>query len=55
MGIEVTKENKADIDKKIHGLVGIEYKNCSSAWKEVKRRLSENELGFIADLKKLLS
>jgi hypothetical protein len=27
-GIEVTKENKKDIDRIIHGLVDVEYKNC---------------------------
>ena len=36
-GIEVTKENKLKIDKIIHSIVGIEYKNCSTTWKEVKK------------------
>ena len=27
-GIEVTMENKKDIDRIIHGLVDVEYKNC---------------------------
>ena len=28
IGIEATKENRKDIDRKIHGLLGVEYKNC---------------------------
>jgi hypothetical protein len=48
--IEVTKENKRDIDKAIHGIVGVDYKNCSATWKEVKKRLADNEEGFIASL-----
>lgn len=51
MGIEVTKENKRDVDKQIHKLVGVEYKNCSSTWKEIKRRMAEDESGFRSVLK----
>ncbi|MHA2141910.1 MAG: hypothetical protein ACXADC_05595 [Candidatus Thorarchaeota archaeon] len=50
IGIEVTNETKRDIDHAIHEIVGIEYKNCSAAWKEVKKRLADNEEGFIATL-----
>ena len=35
-GIEVTKENRQDIDRVIHHMVGIEYKDCPSAWRVVK-------------------
>ena len=49
-GIEVTKENKRNIDRVIHNLVGIEYKNCSATWKAVKARLGENRKGFITEL-----
>lgn len=41
--IKVTKENKKDIDNVLHSLVGVEYKNCSSTWKELKRMLQSNE------------
>ncbi|MCW4049297.1 MAG: hypothetical protein NWE89_06115 [Candidatus Bathyarchaeota archaeon] len=50
-GVEVSKENKKDIDKVIHGIVGVEYKNCSSTWKAVKLKLAEDEEGFIQALK----
>jgi hypothetical protein len=45
--IEVTKENKKDIDRAIHSYVGIEYKNCSATWKEVKKRIAEDDAAFI--------
>jgi hypothetical protein len=32
-GIEVTPENKKEVDGVIHRLVEVEYKNCSPAWK----------------------
>jgi len=50
-GIEVTNENKREIDKVIHAIVGVDYKNCPAAWKEVKKILAENETVFISNLK----
>lgn len=50
-GIKITNANKGEIDRIIHKLVGIEYKNCSTTWKEVKKRLAENEERFITKLK----
>jgi hypothetical protein len=46
LSIEITKENKKDIDRAIHKIVGVEYKNCPDAWKMVKeiiRGSEENE------------
>jgi hypothetical protein len=51
IGAEPTKENKKDIDRKIHSILDVEYKNCSSTWKLVKASLSENREGFIQQLK----
>ena len=57
--LEIIKENKKDVDKAIHNIVNIEYKNCPDTWKKVKEILqSENKkqkLEFIAKLKKELS
>jgi hypothetical protein len=50
IGVEVTKENKRDIDKKIHELLGVDYKNCSSTWKEIKKRITEDESAFMTSL-----
>ena len=52
-GLTITKENKKDIDRAIHGIVGIEYKNCSATWKEVKKKLAEDKEGFVNSLKNL--
>lgn len=50
-GIEVTPENKRELDKVIHSLVYVKYKNCSSTWKAVKQIIAENESDFISRLK----
>ena len=54
-GIAVTPENKRVIDKIIHEIVGVEYKNCSATWRQVKLRIAEDEAGFIANLKEMLT
>lgn len=54
-GVLVTSENKREIDRVIHGVVGVKYKNCSAAWREVKRRISEDEEAFVTELKKSLA
>jgi len=50
-GIEVTKENKKEVDKLIHSIVGVEYKDCPAAWREVKKRMTDDD--FVARLKEL--
>jgi len=54
-GIEVTSENKREIDRLIHSIVGVYYKNCPAAWKEVKKRIAEDEEGFVSKLKEAWS
>jgi ribosomal protein L17 len=54
-GIEVTSENRREIDRIIHELVGVNYKNCPAAWREVKKRISDNEASFVSVLKEALS
>ncbi len=56
-GIEVTRENKKDIDRIIHGLVDVEYKNCPPTWKAVKEHIKGDDRArsrFIQNLKKEL-
>jgi len=53
-GIDVTSENKREIDSTIHVIVGVKYKNCPAAWKGVKKRIAEDEKGFVSELKKAL-
>lgn len=50
-GIEVTKENKQKIDKIIHYLVNVSYKNCPVTWREVKKRIAEDEENFVTKLR----
>ena len=54
-GITVTKENRQEIDKVIHKIVDVEYMSCPAAWKEVKKRLAEDEEAFVSALKKALA
>jgi hypothetical protein len=30
----------------------VEYKNCPATWREVKKRIAEDETGFVSMLKK---
>jgi len=53
-GVEVTKENRKEIDRVIHSVVGVEYKDCSSTWKAVKEHLAEDEEAFVEKLRKAL-
>lgn len=54
-GVQVTRENKREIDRIIHSIVGVQYKNCPAAWKEVKRRITEEEASFVSKLKEALA
>ena len=54
IGVDVTPENKKEIDRKIHSLLGVEYKNCSATWKLIKAKMAEDEHGFKASLAKAL-
>ncbi|MGD2201069.1 MAG: hypothetical protein PVJ38_05515 [Candidatus Bathyarchaeota archaeon] len=51
LGVEVNQENKKEIDKTIHSIVGVEYKDCSLTWKIIKGHLAEDEEGFMEKLK----
>jgi hypothetical protein len=55
IGVEVTPQNKHDIDLRIHKLVGVAYKNCPSTGREVKKRMTEDRAAFVASLKAALS
>jgi len=55
VGVTVTETNKREIDRVIHGIVGVEYKNCSPTWKEVKHRLADDEDQFLTALKQVLT
>jgi hypothetical protein len=54
-GIEVTDGNKREIDRVIHDIVGVDYKNCPDTWREVKKRIAEDEEGFVFKLKEAVT
>ena len=39
--VKADKDKKKELDRKIHGIVGVEYKNCSPTWAKVKEMLAE--------------
>jgi hypothetical protein len=42
-GIQVKKENRKKIDEAIHDIMGVDYKNCSETWKQVKDIMKDDE------------
>lgn len=55
MEVEVTQENRKEIDGIIHRIVRAKYKNCPVAWAQVKKRIAEDEAGFVFELKQALN
>ncbi len=56
-GIEVTSANRKQIDRAIHQIVGVTYKNCPETWKKLKQQLTGNDQKrqeFISQLKSAL-
>jgi DNA-binding transcriptional regulator YbjK len=37
-GLKVTPENKKQIDRAFHDIVGTTYKDCPATWKEIKAK-----------------
>ncbi len=57
-GIEVTTENKKQIDRAIHDIVNTTYKDCPGTWKAVKQKLASSEAEkreFVKNLKAAIS
>jgi hypothetical protein len=48
-GITVTKENRKELDFVLRGMTGGD--DCPSVWRQIKKRLAEDEAGFVAELK----
>ncbi len=55
IGVEITPENRKEVDRKIHEYLGVEYKNCSETWRLIKERRAENTEKFINELKIILA
>jgi hypothetical protein len=50
-GIEVTEANKREIDRVIHEIVGVKNKDCPATWKELKKRVAQDEESFVSELR----
>ena len=51
-GVEVTAANKKDVDRALHEIMGVAYRDCPSAWKKLKQQMA-NEADRAAVVKKL--
>jgi len=52
--IEVTPDNRKQVDRAIHQIVGVTYKDCPETWKRLKQQLTGDEQKrqeFISQLK----
>ncbi len=50
-GIEINKENRKRVDQAIHRTVGVDYKDCPRAWKQVKGHMAKDKKEFLAKVK----
>ena len=49
-GIKVTKENHKELASVINGIIGGDA-DCPAVWRQIKKRLAEDEAGFVSELK----
>jgi hypothetical protein len=55
-GLEITPDNKKAVDRAIHRMVGVDYKDCPATWKRVKARFLSDDTTrkkFVEKLKRL--
>ena len=50
-GLDVHPEDRSRLDEAIHKVVDVRYKDCPHAWAEVKKRIKEDEAGFVEAVK----
>ena len=49
-GIKVTRENRKDADRIIRAIVKVDHGDCPVVWREVKKKLAQNEEEFVSRL-----
>ena len=57
-GVEISADNRKQIDRAIHEIVNTTYKDCPGTWKEVKKKLASSEAekkDFLKKLKAILA
>jgi hypothetical protein len=52
-GIAVTPSNRKQIDHAIHQIVGVSYKDCPQAWRNLKQQIISDEQKRQEFIKKL--
>jgi predicted amino acid-binding ACT domain protein len=56
LGIEITKDNRDQIDEIIHDMLSVDYPNSAAAWKQVRKKLDSDDCeGFKQRLKVAIS
>jgi len=50
-GISVTSENRREIGRVVQSVVKMEGKHCPDVWREVRKRIKENNAEFVQELK----
>jgi ribosomal protein L17 len=53
-GIVITDENRKEVDRAIHSIVGVKYKDCPATWREVKKRIATNDEDFVSKLRETI-
>jgi hypothetical protein len=54
VGIDIDEIDRKKLDRAIHKVVGVGYKDCPKAWKGVKAEMAKNKMAFLADVGKEL-
>ncbi len=55
LGVELTKENKKEINMILHEMLSVDYKNDPATWKMIRQKLKYDSDGFKKRLKVALS
>ena len=42
-GLEITPGNKKQVDRAIHEIVGVTYKDCPATWRKLKQEIMGDE------------
>jgi hypothetical protein len=42
-GIKITADNRKEVDKTFHEIVGVIYKNCPATWRKLKQELAGDD------------
>ncbi len=58
VGIQITPGNRRQIDRAVHEIIGVSYKDCPATWRRLKEDILNDELkrrDFTRNLKDMLA